>query len=278
MCRSIIAAGAAMTLFCLSCRAWAQEAGGEAAASSGGFVQTLASHILILQIVCGVSAAVFVVCLCWEVWVSIQLHQNGGVLPEPEPDQQESESEAGKDSRFEPPVLDETEDPFKALLNKASSSDDSKKTEEESKTSSRSTAAESGSGFSGVKKLEPYKNVEPIKSSERITRRDQEVPTFDGEATIAVGASVASSKTGGLGVVSGGAIGFGTPPKPPAQPAVGFGSPTKQQNIGFAPPKSPTSGAVGFAPPKSPVSGPASFSPPKSPTSGAVGFAPPKSP
>ncbi len=273
--RSVVAVGAAMALFSQSCWAWAQDAG--TAAGDGGFVQTLASHLLTLQIVCGAAVAVFVVCLCWEVWVTVQLRQNGGVLPEPEP---EEEEKVEKESRFAPPVLDETEDPFKALLNKASSTDEDKKEEEKKESSSASKSSEkedNGGNIPGAKKFEPYKNIEPVKnSSDRITRRDKEVPSFDGNATIAVSAGFSGQRTGGFGHAPGGGIGFGTPPKPPTQSgAIGFGAPAKQQNIGFAPPKSPTSG-VGFAPPKSPTSG-VGFAPPKSPTSG-VGFAPPKSP
>ncbi|MGN0012971.1 MAG: hypothetical protein ACI37J_06640, partial [Candidatus Bruticola sp.] len=247
--KSVAAMGAVMVLFCQSCWAWAQDA--ETAAGDGGFVQTLASHILTLQIICGAAVAVFVICLCWEVWVTVQLRQNGGVLPEPE-SQEEEKTE--KESRFTPPVLDETEDPFKALLNKASSADEDKKEEESKATSSPSEFSEtykaSGS-TTGAKKFEPYKNIEPVKNSnDRITRRDKEVPSFDGNATIAVGAGFSGQRTGGFGHAPGGGIGFGTPPKPPAQSgAIGFGAPAKQQSIGFAPPKSPTSG-VGFAPPK----------------------------
>ena len=273
--KSVAAMGAVMVLFCQSCWAWAQDA--ETAASDGGFVQTLASHILTLQIICGAAVAVFVICLCWEVWVTVQLRQNGGVLPEPE-SQEEEKTE--KESRFTPPVLDETEDPFKALLNKASSADEDKKEEESKATSSPSEFSEtykaSGS-TTGAKKFEPYKNIEPVKNSnDRITRRDKEVPSFDGNATIAVGAGFSGQRTGGFGHAPGGGIGFGTPPKPPAQSgAIGFGAPAKQQSIGFAPPKSPTSG-VGFAPPKAPGAG-VGFAPPKAPGAG-VGFAPPKAP
>ena len=220
--------------------------------------------------------AVFVICLCWEVWVTVQLRQNGGVLPEPEP---EKEEKVEKESRFTPPVLDETEDPFKALLNKASSADENKKEEEkESSSASKSSEKEdSNDGAPGAKKFEPYKNIEPVKnSSDRITRRDKEVPSFDGNATIAVSAGFSGQRTGGFGHAPSGGIGFGTPPKPPAQSgAIGFGAPAKQQSIGFAPPKSPAAG-VGFAPPKSPTSG-VGFAPPNSPSAG-VGFAPPKSP
>ena len=272
--KSVVAVGAAMALFCQSCWAWAQDA--ETAASDGGFVQTLASHLLTLQIICGAAVAVFVICLCWEVWVTVQLRQNGGVLPEPEP---EKEEKVEKESRFTPPVLDETEDPFKALLNKASSADENKKEEEkESSSASKSSEKEdSNDGAPGAKKFEPYKNIEPVKnSSDRITRRDKEVPSFDGNATIAVSAGFSGQRTGGFGHAPSGGIGFGTPPKPPAQSgAIGFGAPAKQQSIGFAPPKSPAAG-VGFAPPKSPTSG-VGFAPPKSPSAG-VGFAPPKSP
>ena len=272
--KSVAAVGAAMALFCQSCWAWAQDA--ETAASDGGFVQTLASHLLTLQIICGAAVAVFVICLCWEVWVTVQLRQNGGVLPEPEP---EKEEKVEKESRFTPPVLDETEDPFKALLNKASSADENKKEEEkESSSASKSSEKEdSNDGVPGAKKFEPYKNIEPVKnSSDRITRRDKEVPSFDGNATIAVSAGFSGQRTGGFGHAPSGGIGFGTPPKPPAQSgAIGFGAPAKQQSIGFAPPKSPAAG-VGFAPPKSPTSG-VGFAPPKSPSAG-VGFAPPKSP
>ena len=272
--KSVVAVGAAMALFCQSCWAWAQDA--ETAASDGGFVQTLASHLLTLQIICGAAVAVFVICLCWEVWVTVQLRQNGGVLPEPEP---EEEEKVEKESRFTPPVLDETEDPFKALLNKASSADENKKEEEkESSSASKSSEKEdSNDGVPGAKKFEPYKNIEPVKnSSDRITRRDKEVPSFDGNATIAVSAGFSGQRTGGFGHAPSGGIGFGTPPKPPAQSgAIGFGAPAKQQSIGFAPPKSPAAG-VGFAPPKSPTSG-VGFAPPKSPSAG-VGFAPPKSP
>ena len=272
--KSVVAVGAAMALFCQSCWAWAQDA--ETAASDGGFVQTLASHLLTLQIICGAAVAVFVICLCWEVWVTVQLRQNGGVLPEPEP---EKEEKVEKESRFTPPVLDETEDPFKALLNKASSADENKKEEEkESSSASKSSEKEdSNDGVPGAKKFEPYKNIEPVKnSSDRITRRDKEVPSFDGNATIAVSAGFSGQRTGGFGHAPSGGIGFGTPPKPPAQSgAIGFGAPAKQQGIGFAPPKSPAAG-VGFAPPKSPTSG-VGFAPPKSPSAG-VGFAPPKSP
>jgi len=272
--KSVVAVGAAMALFCQSCWAWAQDA--ETAASDGGFVQTLASHLLTLQIICGAAVAVFVICLCWEVWVTVQLRQNGGVLPEPEP---EEEEKVEKESRFTPPVLDETEDPFKALLNKASSADEDKKEEEkESSSASKSSEREdSNDGVPGAKKFEPYKNIEPVKnSSDRITRRDKEVPSFDGNATIAVSAGFSGQRTGGFGHAPSGGIGFGTPPKPPAQSgAIGFGAPAKQQSIGFAPPKSPAAG-VGFAPPKSPSAG-VGFAPPKSPSAG-VGFAPPKSP
>ncbi len=272
--KSVVAVGAAMALFCQSCWAWAQDA--ETAASDGGFVQTLASHLLTLQIICGAAVAVFVICLCWEVWVTVQLRQNGGVLPEPEP---EEEEKVEKESRFTPPVLDETEDPFKALLNKASSADENKKEEEkESSSASKSSEKEdSNDGVPGAKKFEPYKNIEPVKnSSDRITRRDKEVPSFDGNATIAVSAGFSGQRTGGFGHAPSGGIGFGTPPKPPAQSgAIGFGAPAKQQSIGFAPPKSPAAG-VGFAPPKSPAAG-VGFAPPKSPAAG-VGFAPPKSP
>ena len=273
--KSVAAMGAVMVLFCQSCWAWAQDA--ETAAGDGGFVQTLASHILTLQIICGAAVAVFVICLCWEVWVTVQLRQNGGVLPEPE-SQEEEKTE--KESRFTPPVLDETEDPFKALLNKASSADEEKKEKESKATSSPSESSEtdkaSGS-TTGAKKFEPYKNIEPVKNSnDRITRRDKEVPSFDGNATIAVNAGFSGQRTGGFGHAPGGGIGFGTPPKPPAQSgAIGFGAPAKQQSIGFAPPKSPTSG-VGFAPPKAPGAG-VGFAPPKAPGAG-VGFAPPRPP
>ena len=272
--RSVVAVGAAMALFSQSCWAWAQDA--ETAASEGGFVQTLASHMLTLQIVCGAAVAVFVICLCWEVWVTVQLRQSGGVLPEPEP---EEEEKAEKESRFTPPVLDETEDPFKALLNKASSADEDKGEEDKasSSISKPSEKEDSNGGVPGAKKFEPYKNIEPVKNSnDRITRRDKEVPSFDGNATIAVSAGFSGQRTGGFGHATSGAIGFGTPPKAPAQPgAIGFGAPAKQQSIGFAPPKSPATG-VGFAPPKSPATG-VGFAPPKPPATG-VGFAPPKSP
>ncbi len=265
--KSVAAVGAAMVLFCQSCWAWAQDA--ESAAGDGGFVQTLASHMLTLQIVCGAAVAVFVICLCWEVWVTVQLRQNGGVLPEPEP---EDEEKAEKESRFTPPVLDETEDPFKALLNKASSTDEEK---EEKKTSSSSSGQDSSSdGTTGAKKFEPYKNIEPVKnSSEPITRRDKEVPSFDGNATIAVNAGFSGQRTGGFGQTTSGAIGFGAPAK---QQSIGFAPPKAPgAGVGFAPPKAPGAG-VGFAPPKSPSAG-VGFAPPKSPRAG-VGFAPPKAP
>lgn len=273
--RGVAAVGAVVAFFCQSCRAWAQ--GGEAAAGESGVVQFLASHILTLQIVCGAAVAVFVICLCWEVWVTVQLRQNGGVLPEPEP---EEEEKTEKESRFTPPVLDETEDPFKALLNKASSADEDKQEEEDKAQAFVSKAPETekvGSDIPGAKKFEPYKNIEPVKNSnDRITRRDKEIPSFDGSATIAVNAGISGQRTGGFGHAPGGAIGFGTPPKPPSSSgAVGFGAPAKQQSIGFAPPKSPGSG-VGFAPPKTPSSG-VGFAPPKPPGSG-VGFVPPKPP
>jgi len=265
--KSVAAVGAAMVLFCQSCWAWAQDA--ESAAGDGGFVQTLASHMLTLQIVCGAAVAVFVICLCWEVWVTVQLRQNGGVLPEPEP---EDEEKAEKESRFTPPVLDETEDPFKALLNKASSTDEEK---EEKKTSSSSSGQDSSSdGTTGAKKFEPYKNIEPVKnSSEPITRRDKEVPSFDGNATIAVNAGFSGQRTGGFGQTTSGAIGFGAPAK---QQSIGFAPPkSPRAGVGFAPPKAPGAG-VGFAPPKAPGAG-IGFAPPKSPGAG-VGFAPPKAP
>mgnify|MGYP004544727719 CR=1 FL=1 len=283
--KGVAVLGAAVVFFCQSCRAWGQEA--EGAAAGGGLVQTLASHMLTLQIVCAVAVVVFVTCLCWEAWVAIQLRQNGGVLPEPEPEKTE---EPDKESRFTPPVLDETEDPFKALLNKASSADEEKKEEEKSSPSLASKPSESealGSSTPGAKKFEPYKNIEPLKSSEgHITRRDKEVPSFDGNATIAVNAGFAGQRTGGFGHVPGGTVGFGAPPKAPSPSgAIPFGAPAQQQSIGFAPPKSPAAGGfalpkapssgVGFAPPKPPAAG--GFAPPKSPTSG-VGFAPPRSP
>ena len=268
----------------LSDEAWAQGLGGS---QGGGMLSLLGEHLMVLQIACGVSALIFVICLIWEIWVAIQLRRNGGVLPVEDPEKPYDVELPKKDDtdKEAPIVLDETEDPFKALLNKASNEDS-----ESVGSRTRGGPYTPGYGSSSKKEapkaesseqvLKPYENISPKKSSEHIARGEAGGFSFDGSATISM-SSIKSDAATGIGFAppvppkSAGGSGF-APPKPAAG-NIGFASPKSSGSGGLAAPSKPAGGGIGFAPPK-PAGGGIGFTPPKPPSSsgGGIGFAPPK--
>lgn len=288
--------------------AWAQEASLEVAGGrEASFFQTLIPHLPYLWIALYTCAALFVICLIWEVSVAIQLKANGGVLPEPPEPAVESAPAASSLPSYVPPVLDEEEEPFKALLNKARESDERRQKEKaKEKAAPAPTPAPTAPEPSGPV---PYRNIDPVRTGDVVTRRDPNKaasPTSPSAPAPGFG-----SKTMGFGATTSGfatkpanaPIGFGgaaapapnpfAPPKAPTSPAApsvapGGGIALPKSGGGFAPPKSssattlplgsttsgfapaPKQAAGGFAPPKAPGGG---FTPPK-----ASGFAPPKAP
>ncbi|MCR4784240.1 MAG: hypothetical protein K6A35_06945 [bacterium] len=276
----------------LSDEAWAQGLGGS---QDGGMLSLLGEHLMVLQIACGVSALIFVICLIWEIWVAIQLRRNGGGLPVEDPEKPYDVELPKKDDtdKEAPIVLDETEDPFKALLNKASNEDS-----ESVGSRTRGGPYTPGYGSSSQKEapkaesseqvLKPYENISPKKSSEHIARGGAGGFSFDGSATISM-SSIKSDAATGIGFAppvppkSAGGSGF-APPKPAAG-NIGFASPKSSGSGGLAAPSKPAGGGIGFAPPK-PAGGGIGFAPPKpaagglaapsKPAGGGIGFGPPK--
>ena len=259
--------------------AYAQGAEKEISEQSG-LVGMLASHEGILWISFYIVLTVFVLLLGWEIWVQIQIKQNGGVLPELEPETPAAGNSTSENHVSEPVAFDTSEDPFKALLNKASGD-----SEDNSFSSKPNPTFEAPAAAAPPK--EPFRNnADANQDTDHVKRRPVSQPiAFDGSTTVPVGGSRMFPSSEHHAVSSASApqvsapkaapaaqgVGF-MPPKPPVRPP----EPARAVSIGNVP-RPAASGSLGFGsqPQRSGVPVAPSLVPPKNNVGAPV---PPRSP
>ena len=155
----------------------------------------LAAHVGALTISLYVLIGILVLLLAWEGWVQYELHKIGGDLSLLDDPEEEKQKVKEKKDKFVPPVIDDGENPFRALLNKAKEGE----------------GALEAAPPKPPRKEAYHAGADPAKAPASIHREAAaDVPQFDGSATIAVGGLSGSTPIG--------AAPFG-PPKPPAPTA-----------------------------------------------------------
>lgn len=282
--RSCAAAAAAILFGITAGPAFAAHTSGSEGSQQSGFMALLSANEGIIWIAFYAVLTIFIVLLGWEIWVRLQIKQNGGVMPDvPSDGEADADgSDSGKDDMFTSPVLDESEDPFKALLNKASN-DEPKNAPKDNKPEAvavKPAPAPDLAPAANVPAREPFRNNVNINTdTDHIKRRAPAAPPvnggFNGNATVNVSAASAAGPipSGQRGAPPPGRVGF-TPPKPvqgsvqfsanpglvehkPAAPAgsgMPMGGPGFNGAAPVAPPARPKApGGVGLVPPKPPA-------------------------
>ncbi|MBQ7502062.1 hypothetical protein IJT93_05020 [bacterium] len=281
--RSCTAAAAAI-LFGLSAEPVLAAPVSGSESSQQGFIGMLTAHEGIIWIAFYAVLTVFIILLGWEIWVRMQIKQNGGMLPEaPSDGGSDLDEDSENDDSFTSPVLDESEDPFKALLNKASGDESKAAVPKDKKPEAAPKPAPAPEVRPPVNApaREPFRNNVNINTdTEHIKRRPPAAPAvnlggFNGNVTVNVAGSPAGGPmpSGQRGAPPPGRVGF-TPPKPvqgsmqfaanagrgehkPAAPA-GAGMPVGGPGFSGAaaanaPARPNAPGGVGLVPPKPPA-------------------------